>query len=105
MICNSFRLSLLAVGLVFFNAWAEPGVAAPPDFFGRDNSTTFMTAFPNTQAKFNRFTNSLNLFGVDNIGLNPRGASAVCSRFSDRRAGAAGARCRCSGPGEFDVHL
>jgi hypothetical protein len=75
MMCNSLRLALSAVGLVSFSAWAEPGLGAPPDFFGRDNSTTFMTSFPNSQAKFNRFTASLNSFGVDNVdtavGVNP----------------------------------
>jgi hypothetical protein len=75
MMCNSLRLALLTVGLVFFSAWAEPGLGAPPDFFGRDDNSVFMTSFPNSQAKFNRFTGSLNSFGVDNVdtavGVNP----------------------------------
>lgn len=75
MMCNSLRLALLAVGLVSFSAWAEAGLGAPAVFFGRDDSTTLMTSFPNSQAKFNQFTASLNSFGVDNIdtavGVNP----------------------------------
>ena len=75
MICNLLRLALLAVGLVSFSAWAEPGLGAPTVFFGRDDSTALMTSFPNSQAKFNQFTASLNSFGVDNIdtavGVNP----------------------------------
>ena len=75
MMCNSLRLALLAVGLVSFSAWAEPGLGVPAVFFGRDDSTAFMTSFPNSQAKFNQFTASLNSFGVDNVdtavGVNP----------------------------------
>ena len=51
---------------------AQPGLAVPSVYFGRDDSTA---SFPNSQAKFNEFTNSLNLFGVDNVeshfGANP----------------------------------
>ena len=75
MMCNSLRLALLTIGLVSFSAWAEPGLGAPAVSFGRDDSTTLMTSFPNSQAKFNQFTASLNSFGVDNIdtavGVNP----------------------------------
>jgi hypothetical protein len=75
MTCNSLRMAVLAVGVVWFSAWAEPGLGAPGTFFGRDDSTTFMTSFPNSQAKYNKFTASLNSFGVDNIdtavGVNP----------------------------------
>jgi hypothetical protein len=74
MMCN-LRWAVFAVGLVSFSAWAEPGLGAPPDFFGRDNNTTFMTSFPFSQASFDRFTASLNSFGVDNVdtavGPNP----------------------------------
>jgi hypothetical protein len=86
MLCNSLRLALLAVGLVSFSAWAESGLGAPTVFFGRDDSTTFMTSFPNAQAKFNRFTTSLSSFGVDNVdtaaGVNPTlvfGATGITS--------------------------
>jgi hypothetical protein len=82
--CNSLRLILSAVGLVSFSAWAELGLAVSPDFFGRDDNSVFMTSFPNSQAKFNRFTASLNSFGVDNVdtavGVNPTlvfGASGI----------------------------
>jgi hypothetical protein len=75
MMCNSLRLAVLAVGLVSFSAWAETGLGAPAVFFGRDDSTKFMTSFPNSQAKFNQFTATLNSFGVDNVetavGVNP----------------------------------
>lgn len=76
MKCSSLRLALVAVGLVSISIMAEPGLgAAPTVFFRRDNSTTFMTSFPKSQASFNRFTNSLNSYGVENvdtaIGLNP----------------------------------
>jgi hypothetical protein len=75
MMCNSLRLAFVAIGLVSFSAWARPGLGAPAVFFDRDDSTTFMTSFPNSQAKFNKFTASLSSFGVDNVdtavGLNP----------------------------------
>jgi hypothetical protein len=75
MMCNSLRLAFVAIGLVSFSAWARPGLGAPAVFFDRDDSTTFMTSFPNSQAKFNQFTASLSSFGVDNVdtavGLNP----------------------------------
>lgn len=75
MMCNSIRLTLLAVGLVSFSALAETGSAADPVSFRRDNSTFFMTSFPNSQQGFDRFTNSLGSFGIDNvdtaIGVNP----------------------------------
>jgi hypothetical protein len=75
MKCNSLRLVLLAVGLVTLSAWVEPILGAPTVFFRRDNSTTFMTSFPNSQDAFNRFTYSLTSFGVEDVetavGVNP----------------------------------
>jgi hypothetical protein len=75
MMCNYMRFTLLAVGLVSFSVLAESGLGASPTSFRRDNSTFFMTSFPNSQLGFNRFTNSLNSFGVDNVesavGVNP----------------------------------
>jgi hypothetical protein len=67
MMCNSWRFTLLAVGFVSFSAWVERGMAAPTVFFSRDDLTANVTSFPNSQAKFNRFTASLNSFGVDDI--------------------------------------
>jgi hypothetical protein len=84
MMCNSLRLTLLTVGLVSLSVWVETGMGADPVSFRRDNSTFFMTSFPNSQLGFDRFTNSLNSFGVDNvdtaIGVNPAlsfGASGI----------------------------
>lgn len=75
MKCNPLRLSVLALGLVSFGAAAQLSVAAPTVFFDRDNSTTFMSSFPNSQAKFTEFTSTLSSFGVDNVetavGLSP----------------------------------
>src|SRR5258708_651217 len=75
MMCNSLRLAVLAIGLVSFSAWAQPGLGAPAVFFDRDDSTGFMSSYPNSQAKFNQFTASLSSFGVDNVdtavGVNP----------------------------------
>jgi hypothetical protein len=72
MKCNTLRLAVLAVGLISFGAFAQPSLAV---FFDRDDSTGFMTAYPNSLAQFNLFTASLSSFGVDNIdtaaGLNP----------------------------------
>jgi hypothetical protein len=67
MMCNSLRLAVLVVGLVSFSVWAEPCLGAPPTAFRRDNNSVFMTSFPNSQGAFNRFTGSLNSFGVDNV--------------------------------------
>jgi hypothetical protein len=75
MKCNTSRLALVAVGLVSFSALARPTLAVPTIFFDRDDSTGFMSSFPNSQAKFTQFTASLNSFGVDNVdtavGLSP----------------------------------
>src|SRR4051812_37562055 len=75
MMCNTLRLTVLAVGLISFGAWARPSLGAPAVFFDRDDSTGFMSSYPNSQAKFNQFTGSLGSFGVDNIdtavGVNP----------------------------------
>jgi hypothetical protein len=75
MIYNTLRLAVLAVGLVSFSAWAQPSLGTPAVFFDHDDSTTFMTSYPNSLAKFNQFTGSLGSFGVDTIdtavGLNP----------------------------------
>lgn len=75
MMCNSLRATALAVGLVSLSVWARSSVAAPTVYFDRDDSTTFMSSYPNSQAKFNQFTAALNSFGVDTIdttvGMNP----------------------------------
>lgn len=75
MKCNSWRLAVLAVGLFSFSISAGLAVAAPTVFFNRDDSSTFMTSFPNSLAAFNAFTTSLNSFGVDTVdaaaGTNP----------------------------------
>jgi hypothetical protein len=75
MMCNKLRWAVLAAGLVSLSVSARPGLAVPTVFFDRDNSTTFMTSFPNSLAKFNQFTASLSSFGVDNVdaaaGVNP----------------------------------
>lgn len=75
MKCNTSRLAVLAVGLISFGAAAQHVLAVPAVFFDRDDSTGFMTSFPNSLAKFNQFTGSLASYGVDNIdsavGVNP----------------------------------
>jgi hypothetical protein len=75
MMCNKLRLAILAVGLVSFAAAAQQVLAVPTVFFDRDDSTGFMSSFPNSLAKFNQFTASLSSYGVDNVdtavGLNP----------------------------------
>lgn len=75
MKCNSLRGAALAVGLVSLSVWAQSSVAAPTVYFDRDDSTTFMTSYPNSLAKFNQFTAALSSFGVDTIdtaaGMNP----------------------------------
>jgi hypothetical protein len=42
-------------------------LAAPTVFFDRDDMTSGVTSFPNSQAKFNQFTSTLGSFGVDDI--------------------------------------
>jgi hypothetical protein len=75
MMCNKLRWAVLAAGLVSFGVLASSALAVPTAFFDRDNSTTFMTSFPNSLAKFNQFTASLSSFGIDNVesasGVNP----------------------------------
>jgi PEP-CTERM motif len=75
MMRNKLCLAVLAVGLISISVSARPGLAVPAVFFDRDDPTTFMTSFPNSQAKFNQFTAALGSFGVDNIdtavGPNP----------------------------------
>jgi hypothetical protein len=70
---NSIRWSAFIVGVL--SLVARPSLGAPTVFFDRDDSTTFMSSYPNSLAKFNQFTASLSSFGVDNvdtaIGLNP----------------------------------
>ena len=65
--CNQVRLSILAVGLLSLGSWAQPVVAAPSVTFGRDDSTTFMTSFPNSLAAFNAFTGALPSYGVETV--------------------------------------
>jgi len=64
---SSLRLISLTIGLVSLGALARPGLGAPAVFFDRDNSSSFMFSFPNSLAKFNQFTASLNSFGIDNV--------------------------------------
>jgi hypothetical protein len=49
--------------------------AGPYVFFGRDDSSTFGTSFPNSLAEFNHFTAHLTSFGVETadalVGVNP----------------------------------
>src|SRR5262245_54838311 len=75
MMCNKLRWAALAIGVVSLSILARPSLAVPTVFFDRDDSTTFMTSFPNSLAKFYQFTASLSSFGVDNVdsavGLNP----------------------------------
>ncbi len=75
MMCNSWRLAVLAAGLIAFGVSTRSATSAPAIFFDRDNTTAFMSSYPNSQAKFNQFTASLNSFGIDNIdaavGMNP----------------------------------
>jgi hypothetical protein len=75
MMCTNLRAAVIAAGLVSLSAFASSSLAASTVFFDRDDTTTFMTSFPNSLAKFNQFTASLSSFGVDTIdtsaGLNP----------------------------------
>jgi hypothetical protein len=56
-------------------AVTRSSLAVPTVYFDRDDMTSGMTSFPNSLAKFNQFTATLNSFGVDNIeghfGANP----------------------------------
>ncbi len=75
MMHNSLRLTVVATGILSVLICARPSAATPTVFFDRDATTTFMTSFPNSLAKFNQFTSSLTSFGVDNVdtavGINP----------------------------------
>ncbi|HEY2760787.1 MAG TPA: PEP-CTERM sorting domain-containing protein [Pirellulales bacterium] len=75
MKCHSLHWVYFVLGLVSIIAFARPSLAVPTVFFDRDNTTNFMTSYPNSQAEFNQFTASLSSFGVatiDNaVGPNP----------------------------------
>jgi hypothetical protein len=64
---STTRLSFLAVGLISFCGWSQPGKAAQVVFFDRDDSSTFMTSLPNSLAKFTQFTGALTAFGINDI--------------------------------------
>jgi hypothetical protein len=96
MKCSSSRLTLLAIGLVSISAWAQQSFAAQAVYFGRDDSTTFMTSFPNSQATFNTFTAALTSFGVDGadsaVGFDPSltfGATGITAKANGTLAQAA----------------
>ena len=69
MMCNPLRLTVLVVGLVSFSSLAESVLGAPTVFFARDNNDDGVVPipFPKSQGMFDRFTSSLNAFGVDDI--------------------------------------
>ena len=67
MKCYSMRLTIAAIGLLSVSISAQPTLAVPTVFFDRDDQTALMTSFPNSQAKFNQFTATLNSWGIDNI--------------------------------------
>ena len=75
MKCNTLRMAAVAAALVSLSALAQSSQAVPTVYTDRDDSTTFMTSFPNSLAKFNEFTASLTSFGVNDIetvaGFNP----------------------------------
>lgn len=63
------RLVLLTVGVVSLITGIRPSLAAPVVTFDRDNETSLMSSFPNSQAAFDQFTGSLASFGVETVDL------------------------------------
>jgi len=75
MKCNVAWFARLALSFFTSAALTPAAFAAPTVYFARDDSTSGMTSFPNSLAKFNQFASQLNTFGVDTIetasGVNP----------------------------------
>lgn len=60
-------------------ASAPPSRAAITTIFDRDDSSTFMSSYPNSQAAYNAFTASLGSFGLSTIDAAAPGANPTLS--------------------------
>src|SRR5262245_46713134 len=59
------RSACILFGLLFASAQSVVGAATV--YFDRDNSTSGMTSYPNSQATFTQFTASLSSYGVATV--------------------------------------
>ncbi|HEX4413021.1 MAG TPA: PEP-CTERM sorting domain-containing protein [Lacipirellulaceae bacterium] len=96
MMSNRLRFAVFAAGIVSSAVSVRLSSASPTIFYDRDASTTFMTSYPNSLAKFNQFIGSLTSFGVDNVdsaaGFDPQltfGATGISAKANGTLAQAA----------------
>ena len=75
---NSTR-AILAAGIVSICTAAQPARAAITTIFDRDDSSGFMSSYPNSQAAFSTFTSSLGFYGLSTIDAAATGANPVLS--------------------------
>lgn len=74
---TKFRLALWAAAILSIGAYAQPTLAAITTILDRDDPSTFMTSYPNSQTAFNTFTGSLPYYGVATIDGLPTVPSPV----------------------------
>jgi hypothetical protein len=71
MMCNKLRWVVLAVGLVWFTAWAQPSLGTATSYFDRDDNMLATPTLPNSTAMFNAFTAALSSYGIEDVeGIN-----------------------------------
>jgi hypothetical protein len=73
---SSFVWAFVALSIV---ASAQPARAAITTIFDRDDSSSFMFSYPNSQAAYNTFTSSLGFFGLSTIDAATPGANPTLS--------------------------
>jgi hypothetical protein len=71
--------ALLAAGIISVCTAAQVSRAAITTIFDRDDSSAFMSSYPNSQAAYNTFTSSLGFFGLSTIDAAATGVDPVLS--------------------------
>jgi hypothetical protein len=74
--------AILAAGIISVCAAAQVSRAAITTIFDRDDSSSFMFSYPNSQAAYNTFTSSLGFFGLSTIDAATPGANPTLSFHS-----------------------
>jgi len=71
--------AILAAGIISVCTAAQVSRAAITTIFDRDDSSSFMFSYPNSQAAYNTFTSSLGFFGLSTIDAATPGANPTLS--------------------------